>query len=346
MFKRVEKRRRKQEEEEKLGLDGEMKDILGFNDTDSDESDSDTDSTDSESQAEDKDEEGIEKDGGDESNDAGNGEEVDDEDEESSDDEPERPTISLEEALRDPVYVVSIQPDVKACVVCPGKLLKTSKVLTKHRESRAHQRRLRQFTDFAKSSAAANDSNAWDVVKAKAKQDADRTPPTISKRDEKRAEAKAKIKARRLQRIEKKQKAKAEAEAAGVIKENPSPAKKKRKHKDVPPATENQDSAPTKKKRRPNLEHAEEDSASIPAETMHKAQEGAPPTATGPPQTAHSKPPRAGKGRAPRRERLERLGRVSDPNGLVAGKPGGQKRKNERGKTSKKDKSKPLQIFD
>ena len=44
MFKRVEKRRRKKEEEEELGLNEEMKEIMGMHDTDSEESASDTDS--------------------------------------------------------------------------------------------------------------------------------------------------------------------------------------------------------------------------------------------------------------------------------------------------------------
>jgi len=39
MFKRVDKKRKKREEEEELGLDQEMKEIIGLSDTDSEESD-------------------------------------------------------------------------------------------------------------------------------------------------------------------------------------------------------------------------------------------------------------------------------------------------------------------
>ena len=37
MFKRVQKRQRKQEKEEELGLDSEIKEVLGLQDTDSEE---------------------------------------------------------------------------------------------------------------------------------------------------------------------------------------------------------------------------------------------------------------------------------------------------------------------
>ena len=40
MFKRVEKRIRKKEKEEELGIDEDMKEMLGMHDTDSEESDS------------------------------------------------------------------------------------------------------------------------------------------------------------------------------------------------------------------------------------------------------------------------------------------------------------------
>jgi hypothetical protein len=125
MFKRVEKRRRKQEEEEELGLDEDMKEVLGMNDTDSDESESDSDSDSDGNEAE---EEAQEEDAGEA-----------DEDEDSSDEEDaaEEPPISVREALKDPVYVVSLQPNIKACIVCPGKLIKSAEILTRHRESKA-----------------------------------------------------------------------------------------------------------------------------------------------------------------------------------------------------------------
>ncbi|KAJ7158496.1 hypothetical protein C8R46DRAFT_393131 [Mycena filopes] len=178
MFKRVEKRRRKQEEEEELGLDEDAKDVLGLNDTDSDESESDSEN--SESDAE----------GGAGVNEEAEGEEGEDEDEGSSEEEEEddEPPISVAEALRDPVYVVSIQPDVKACIVCPGKLLKKPEILTLHRASKAHDRRWRQFIAFAHISQAAPDSNAWDVLKLRAEKEPKLSlePSTVSKRSAKR----------------------------------------------------------------------------------------------------------------------------------------------------------------
>ena len=135
MLKRVEKRRRKKEEEEKLGLDDDMKDILGLQDTDSDESDSDSD----------RGSEGSSGDGseGDE------GEDVGSEDEEANArrpilEESEEETVNLEgtaisirEALHDPIFIVSVQPDIQACIVCPRKLLKNTKMTAVHRSSKA-----------------------------------------------------------------------------------------------------------------------------------------------------------------------------------------------------------------
>ena len=123
MFKRVDKRRRKKEEEEKLGLDEEMKEILGIQDTDSEESVSDSD--DGEEEEEEEEEESV----------------ADDEEmnsgEEDEDDEEEDPSITVGQALKDPLYIVSVLPDVKACIVCPGKLLKSLRMVQLHRTSNA-----------------------------------------------------------------------------------------------------------------------------------------------------------------------------------------------------------------
>jgi hypothetical protein len=117
MFKRVDKRRRKKAEEEKLGLDEEVKEILGIQDTDSEESVSESES-----------------DEGEEEESAAEEEMNSGEDEE---DEEEDPSITVSQALKDPLYIVSILPDVKACIVCPGKLLKNVKMVQLHRTSNA-----------------------------------------------------------------------------------------------------------------------------------------------------------------------------------------------------------------
>jgi hypothetical protein len=125
MFKRVEKRRRKKVEEEELGLDEDMKEILGMHDTDSDESDSDSDQS-SAGDVEEEQQEDLSDTGG-----FGEGSDSD------QDEDKEGRIITVQEALRDPVYLVSIQPDVKACIVCPGKLLKGAKMVELHRTSKA-----------------------------------------------------------------------------------------------------------------------------------------------------------------------------------------------------------------
>jgi len=148
MFKRVEKRRRKKVEEEELGLDEDMKEILGIHDTDSDESDSDSDQS-SAGYVENV-QEDLSDTGG-----FGEGPERDH-------DEDEEHIITVQEALRDPIYLVSLQPQVKACIVCPGKLLKGVKMVELHRTSKTHGRRYGQF----KATAAGVNSkgNAWDII--------------------------------------------------------------------------------------------------------------------------------------------------------------------------------------
>lgn len=131
MFKRVEKRRLKKEEEEELGLDEDMKEILGMHDTDSEESASDSD--DSGDDDDDK-EEGQ----GDENEEQSGAEgESGAEDEEDDGEDEEDPNVTVTQALKDPVYVVSVLPEVKACIVCPGKLLKGAKMVQLHRISNA-----------------------------------------------------------------------------------------------------------------------------------------------------------------------------------------------------------------
>jgi hypothetical protein len=115
MFKRVEKRRRKKEEEEALGLDEDMKEIMGIQDTDSEESESDSD------------DDGI----------GGGLDEEEDVEGESEDSDELHPPITVKDALRDPVYVVAIDPPAYGCVACPGKIFKSSETLEQHKTSHA-----------------------------------------------------------------------------------------------------------------------------------------------------------------------------------------------------------------
>src|ERR1700722_539336 len=113
MFKRVEKRRRKKEEEEELGLNEDMKGVLGMQDTDTDESDSDSDIQ----------------------SEKGSDAQIAEEGDEEREDNAESPEISVEDALADPVYFISLEPDTKGCIVCPGKLLKHPKMIEVHKAS-------------------------------------------------------------------------------------------------------------------------------------------------------------------------------------------------------------------
>jgi len=139
MFKRVERKRKRQEEEEELGIDEDMKEIMGLNDTDSDESD--------------------DSDGGDIREDSVQEEEATSE-EERVDEEP----ISVAEALKDPIYLISLNPTVYGCVLCKGKLIKNAGMATAHKNANAHMRRFEHFRGL--SADADPSSNAWELVRS------------------------------------------------------------------------------------------------------------------------------------------------------------------------------------
>lgn len=165
MFKRVTRRQKRKEEEEDLGLTEEMKEVMGMQDTDSSESDSNSDDdSDSDSEgsgedekvpkfkgqkrkrgAEDEEELGPELEEGTEGDDGeldgeveeddGEKEEQEEEEQEGESDEDEEPTMSISAALQNPLHVVSLDPEIRTCVVCPGKLLKNAKMIEVHMAS-------------------------------------------------------------------------------------------------------------------------------------------------------------------------------------------------------------------
>ncbi|KIK99585.1 hypothetical protein PAXRUDRAFT_822577 [Paxillus rubicundulus Ve08.2h10] len=157
MFKRVERKRKKCEEEEDLGLDEDMKAIMGLHDTDSDESDSDPES---EGHSEDSSPDGVNADSGREVGMVGR--ERDDEvsSEEGIDDEP---PMSVAEALKNPIYLISLDPTVHGCILCRGKLIKSAGMAAVHKNAIAHKRRFERFKALAVD--ADQGSNAWDIVK-------------------------------------------------------------------------------------------------------------------------------------------------------------------------------------
>lgn len=161
MFKRVARRQKRKEEEEDLGLTEEMKEVMGMQDTDSSESDSNSDDnsdSDSEGSGEDipklkgqkrkrgvenEEELGSELTEGSEGEDGelegeleeDDGEEEGQDEEEGESDEDEEPTMSISAALQNPLHVVSLDPEIRTCVVCPGKLLKNAKMIEVHMAS-------------------------------------------------------------------------------------------------------------------------------------------------------------------------------------------------------------------
>ncbi|PPQ95738.1 hypothetical protein CVT26_015864 [Gymnopilus dilepis] len=191
MFKRVEKRRRKKQEEEELGLDEDMKEVLGIQETDSEESASDTDS-DSEGEdgfalgEEDEELEGA---------DLGAEEEAGSEEEDDEQGEDEDPNISVGQALDEPIYVVSVLPDIRSCIVCPGKLLKSAKM--------AHERRFKLLKRLSQD--CDRDESAWEVIrrhdeerqKLPEVQAAKHAAPTLSRRAEKKKAQQARRKLKR-----------------------------------------------------------------------------------------------------------------------------------------------------
>ncbi|KAJ3554834.1 hypothetical protein NM688_g2899 [Phlebia brevispora] len=210
MFKRVEKRRRRQEKEEEMGLDSDMKEMLGLHDTDSDESESSSDEKSDASGSEaggssPAEEEAAVQDAGEEEEEEIAG--VEDEDsEDDEDDEIELPPMSVTEAVRDPVYVVSLDPELKACILCPGKELKNPTMADVHKSSKAHNRRFTRFVELVQK--AGPDAEIIDLIRAMNSKPEEKTSDIVpSKRAEKRKEKLASIKAKRAKRKEKLKKA-------------------------------------------------------------------------------------------------------------------------------------------
>lgn len=164
MFKRVERRQKRKAKEEELGIDEEMKEAMGLGaqDTDSSESDSNSDDSDSGSEASgdgtnskflskpvkgglkrkrdeesDAEDHGLEADEGievddEEAEEAEEGEEAESDEE---DEEEDQPSMTVSEALQNPLHLVSLDPEIRTCVVCPGKLLKNTKMVEVHMTS-------------------------------------------------------------------------------------------------------------------------------------------------------------------------------------------------------------------
>ncbi|KAI9000611.1 hypothetical protein BD414DRAFT_472204 [Trametes punicea] len=235
MFKRVEKRIRKKQREEELGLDPDVKEMLGINDIDSDDSDSSSseseDGSDKEkpsllhagdeagesSDDEEDEKEGLDEDGGEEEEEMTGLEGLGDnyasqdesgEEEGAQDDAP----MSVPEALQNPIYLVSLEPEVKACIVCPGKLLKNPVMTDVHLQSNAHTRRFARLRQAAMDVAA--DTDVRQLLRtALAPQPPTKPAEGMSKRAAKKKAKLEAVKAKRAKQKIMKAKARARKEA-------------------------------------------------------------------------------------------------------------------------------------
>lgn len=138
MFKRIARKQDKKARAEELGIDETIYDVQ---DSDSDDSNSENSDDESESGGEDRGGTGVsmsegEDDNGLEIDDAlvgEDGDEDDDEDSEAESDASEsEPPMTIAYAVKEPVYEASLEKDERVCVVCPGKLLKNSKMVEAH----------------------------------------------------------------------------------------------------------------------------------------------------------------------------------------------------------------------
>lgn len=205
MFKRVEKRRRKQEDEEALGLTEEMKEVLGQHDTDTDESlSSEDDNSDDEAENEEDGDGAGEEDENEDEEDSQDSEKEEEEEEDSIDDSSE-PSIPVSVALDDPLYIVSLDPEIQACILCPGKILKNATMIEVHKKSQAHARRYTRFVNVA--SKAPPEDEARKYVQFGEQDAAPTTEKGPSKRAAKRKAKLDKIKNKRQQQKARKAKA-------------------------------------------------------------------------------------------------------------------------------------------
>ena len=135
MFKRVEKKLAKRKEGQGLCASRNFEEVPGFDSIDSDDSisdagseaESDSDSSSPQTRSKRKRSFSEELDDNERrgSGDAGSG------------DEPGiQVQMTVEEALHNPLYIVSMQPDVRGCIACSHKILKNDTMVSVHMSSR------------------------------------------------------------------------------------------------------------------------------------------------------------------------------------------------------------------
>jgi hypothetical protein len=147
MFKRVEKKLAKKREEEELRITEELKEAIGLNDLDSDDSSSDESEASGSSSSPktvSKRKRFLDDDDNDDDNDAGSDADSEEQGLGASDDtdgDEDGPDVQMtvEEALHNPLYIISIQPDTRGCIVCPHKLLKNDTMASVHTGSQVRR---------------------------------------------------------------------------------------------------------------------------------------------------------------------------------------------------------------
>ncbi|EJU04982.1 hypothetical protein DACRYDRAFT_20551 [Dacryopinax primogenitus] len=176
MYKRVAKRIERHEREEKLGITEEEKEILGLQDTDTDESESSDSDEGSDKEDAEGFEVGSELDEMDERPQENGDDETDSDDDESLSDIV--PAVTVEQALKSPLYTFLGDTKTEGCFVCPGKFLASRNASELHVKSSSHKRRFRRFQayvdDAQKKGDALAGAEASEIVQ---KMDADRPPP-------------------------------------------------------------------------------------------------------------------------------------------------------------------------
>jgi hypothetical protein len=143
MFKRVERKLARKKNEEELGITQEIKEATGLNDVDSDDSSSDESEASSSSSSPripPKRKRSLDDDELGDSSDVNPGEQDSAALDDTEDDEHEPGVeMTVEEALHNPLYIVSIQPDIRGCIVCPRKLLKNDTMVSVHTRSQVRR---------------------------------------------------------------------------------------------------------------------------------------------------------------------------------------------------------------
>ncbi|KIY51981.1 hypothetical protein FISHEDRAFT_70218 [Fistulina hepatica ATCC 64428] len=165
MYKRIDRKYKKRQEEEELGLDDDMKEVLGMHDTDSDESESDGDETDSNTAGASENEEVDVFEDGEASGGNANDDEQNSDLDSADTDSNLRSGVSVKDALSNPIHDASDESESQCCLLCPRKVLKGAEMVNLHLKSHAHTRRAKQITKLVEDHAKVTlEDDIYDVI--------------------------------------------------------------------------------------------------------------------------------------------------------------------------------------